>query len=67
MALFQDDDYIEFEVEIMHCTEKAALVEIEGEEIWLPFSVVDDLEDCDKGDIVTVRIPEWFCEKKGIG
>lgn len=65
------DDYLSSETEtrtvtVIHLTRKAALCDIEGDEHWLPFSVVDGLEDADKGDTVEVEIPSWFCDKNGI-
>ena len=62
------------EVVHVHCkairaTEKALLVEYEGEEIWIPQSEIDDesevfdADDNSEGDLV---IPLWLAEKKGL-
>jgi len=35
-------------------------------EIWLPQSQIDWPEDADRGDIITVSMPEWLAEDKGL-
>lgn len=57
------------DVTIMAETEKALLLDIGGEELWVPLSQVADKEqyldrvgECD----VNISITTWFCEKAGI-
>jgi len=48
-------------------TEKALLVEIEGEEFWLPKSQIDDDSEVYKdGTEGTLVIPLWLAEKHGL-
>lgn len=45
----------------------ALLVEIDGEEIWIPQSVIDDKSEMwVEGDMGELVIPLWFAEKKGL-
>lgn len=48
-------------------TAKALLCIIDGDEVWIPKSVIDDdsevYQDGDEGDLV---ITEWFAEKEGL-
>lgn len=39
---------------IVHEADKAVLLEIDGEKVWVPLSLVEDLEDNQ------VTIPEWW-------
>lgn len=56
------------EAEFITETEKAILLKIEGEERWIPNSVISDIEeDCNKPNkIIEVDIKDWFCEKNGL-
>jgi hypothetical protein len=46
-------------------SERAILVEIEGEEIWVPKSqVVNDSEVYKKGDDGVLILTRWICEQK---
>ena len=48
-------------------TEAALLVEIEGEEFWIPKSQIDDdSEVYEENTEGTLIIPLWFAEKLGI-
>lgn len=59
---------VEFhDVEVKHETDKALLVDIEGEEVWIPKSVIDDDSEVYKsGTEGTLIIPEWFSKKNGL-
>lgn len=53
---------------IVRATENALLVEIDGEEIWLPRSQVSDGESYEVGDTnVTLSITEWLARRRGLG
>jgi len=55
------------DVEVKKETEKALLVEIEGEEFWIPKSLIhDDSEVHSEDDKGTLVVPEWFAEKEGL-
>lgn len=49
-------------------TDKALLVKIEGDEVWIPQSVIhDDSEVYKQGDEGDLVIYRWFAEKEGLG
>lgn len=48
-------------------TSAAILVQDPDEsEIWLPQSQIDWPEDADRSDPITVTMPEWLAEEKGL-
>ncbi len=54
---------------VVKATDKAVLVEYEGEEYWLPRSqiVVEESEVYDvEGDHGTLVITEWIAQQKGL-
>ncbi len=57
------------EIEDVTCirdTDKAILVAVEGEEVWVPRSVVDDTSEVQKkGDKGELTVAEWFAQKQG--
>lgn len=59
-------DRVEFFVVTLRESDKAVLLDIEGEEVWVPKSLFDDDEwpevDCE-GDIT---LPEWFAIQEGL-
>ncbi len=61
------NDMIEVEdLEFLHETDSAILVEYDGEEVWLPLSQIEWDGDAEKGDSITVTMPEWLAEEKGL-
>ena len=59
---------VEFDdVECVKETEKAILVDIEGDEYWIPKSQVDDDSEVYEEDTEgTLVISEWFANKEGL-
>ena len=58
---------VEFEAEVFKETEKALLCNVEGEEIWIPKSIIGEISEIEtEGDIGVVSIPEWFAKKSGL-
>ncbi len=52
---------------IKKATDKAFLVEIDGEEYWLPVSQVSDPDDYEEGDTdCTMSVTEWIAHEKGL-
>ncbi len=49
-------------------TEGAVCLEIQGEDIWIPKSLIrGDAEDLERGfGVGEVEIPEWFAYREGI-
>jgi hypothetical protein len=53
----------------LHATEKAVLLDIDGEEIWVPLSVLngpDDVDCYERGDEGDFDIAGWFAKKEGL-
>jgi hypothetical protein len=47
-------------------TDKAVLVEYEGEEHWIPRSQISDGDELEKGDeAITVSVTEWWARRNG--
>lgn len=54
-------------VTVIRDTEKALLVEIEGEEVWIPKKMIDDDSEVYKiGTEGTLVIPLWLAEEKDL-
>lgn len=53
---------------VVRHTAKAVLFELEnGEEVWVPRSVIEDHEMLEVGERnIDVEIAEWWCREKGI-
>ncbi len=53
--------------DILAATDKALLLEIEGEEFWVPRSQIEDghlfTEFCNDTEF---QIKTWFCKKEGL-
>lgn len=58
-----------YSIEGIECiaeTSKAILVEVEGDEIWIPKSAVDDdSEVYGKGHVGELIVADWLAEKEG--
>lgn len=53
--------------EVMKRTAKALLFLIDGEEVWVPISLIEDEATIGMGDTeVVVAIPLWFAKKEGL-
>lgn len=59
---------IQISVWVKKATEKALLVEVDGEEVWLPRSqiVEDESEALEEGDTGTLAITQWIAREKGL-
>ena len=55
----------EFHCEVKRETEKALLVEIRGEEFWVPKSQVDDTYP-EVGDVGTIGLTDWIAAAKNL-
>ena len=57
------------EGEYLHQTDDAILLEIEGDEYWIPKSLIENLSMVDgvvQGEEVAIELPTWFAEKEGV-
>ena len=58
---------VEIDVEKIRATEAAILVrDADDNQLWLPLSQVEILEQNFSGDQVKLLIPEWLAIKKGL-
>lgn len=55
------------DVKAIKGTDRAVLVEVDGENIWIPQSHIDDDSEVSKdGDEGTLVISEWIAKRKGL-
>lgn len=54
------------DAEVIAATERAVLVELDGEERWFPRAVLRDGDAADKGDVIEVELEAWFASKEGL-
>lgn len=61
MCIFKD-------VTVLRTTDKAMLCDIEGQEVWIPVSQIDEdgTDISEEGDEGTLVIPEWLSIEKGL-
>ncbi len=52
---------------VLRVTERAALLDVNGEEVWVPLSQVADAADLSAGPGErTVSVTEWVAREKGL-
>jgi hypothetical protein len=58
----------ELTVSFQHETERALLVTLHGEEVWLPKSQIKYADACawEHGDEIEVLVPDWLARTKGL-
>jgi hypothetical protein len=65
-----DETFVDLEAEVKYMSGKAMLVDIDGEDYWIPYSQIaghSQLDNCsEKGDEGVLVIAEWLAEKKGL-
>lgn len=67
MPEFEDKVTIR-DVKVIKATDKALLVKIEGEEVWIPQSQIDDDSEVYRaGDEGCLVVSQWIADQKGIG
>jgi hypothetical protein len=64
-----DNPSVDIICKYISSTDKAILVEVDGERDWIPISQINDLSvelhTLERGDPLTITIPEWLAEEKG--
>ncbi len=59
--------YCYIEVEVRHMTARAVLVNDGDRNTWLPYSQIEDgMETLEVGKHVTLLVPEWLANEKGL-
>ena len=53
---------------VVRTTDAAVLVEIDGSEKWIPFSIMIDCSDDnpERGDDIDVTVPQWWAAREGL-
>lgn len=60
-----DDELFQIEdAELVAQTEKAILIKWDGEETWIPRSVIEGSDLEEKGDVGCVEVKTWFAKKQ---
>lgn len=64
-------EYVEILCEFKHAGRDSVLVAIEGEEHWIPRTVLSwwseqAVDTMDRGQETSLKVAEWFAEKKGL-
>lgn len=61
---------VDFEVEVKRVSAAALLVDLDGEDVWFPFSQIhDDTEigpESEPGDTGTITVSEWIAIEKNL-
>ena len=60
------ESWVEFDAYCVRETDMAILVDIAGEEIWIPRSVIADPDDWFDGANGELEIKEWWAFEKGL-
>jgi hypothetical protein len=59
--------YVEVEYEeFKHATEKAALFQIEGDDVWIPFSQMEEGQRFKKDTSGTVFVTQWIADQNDL-
>ena len=65
-----DDKMVRIEVEVIKMHDQSMLVEYEGEQEWIPYSLIEDeseiTEFSEEGDEGELVIPRWKAEELGL-
>jgi hypothetical protein len=64
-----DDETVTIDVVVKRVSERAVLVETDGEDIWIPKSQIDaDASEVklEKGEAGVLTITKWIAEQKGL-
>jgi hypothetical protein len=56
----------ETDCEVVHETDEALLLNIDGDEHWVPKACIDNSDDLEVGEEATAEIHEWFAIEKGL-
>ncbi len=61
------DEATTFDAEFISETDLAILVDIDGDEVWLPKSQIEMSDgSLDAGDLIEIDVPDWLAEEKGL-
>lgn len=63
-----DKNYTSIEGVVMHLTQKAVLLKtLEGDEVWVPLSVIhEDSDPLVIDECVEINVADWFVSKEGL-
>jgi len=61
----RDKEYGDLECEILRVTDRAVLVSVEGEGVWIPLSLLEDDNDLEPGEMV-LSVESWKIKEMGL-
>jgi len=59
-----DNESLEFTGVVLVISYKANLLDIDGDEIWIPNSLGDYFDEPKKGHEIDFEIPKWFAKQE---
>lgn len=62
----RDETHTEENVTLLRETDKAILIEVRGEEMWIPFSQIDEITRYPSVSAVDVVMKRWIAREKGL-
>lgn len=63
-----NSEYVEVDCDAIETvTDRAVLMIIEGENIWVPRSAIEDGDEIEPEDVGPFYVRQWFCDREGIG
>ncbi len=69
MGLMHPDSMVRIEVTVVKMHDQSVRVDYEGEEAWIPYSLIEDESEIDEtsedGDEGALVIPRWKAQKLG--
>lgn len=63
-AQLKEVEYYDIGGTFLQETDEAILLDVDGDEVWLPKSQIEF--DGERGDYIEVEVPDWLCEQKGL-
>jgi len=65
------DTYVTIDCIFIRCTEKAVLIDVDGDEHWVPRSCIHGaderlLDQTNYGDEINLRVWEWLADRDGL-
>lgn len=64
----KEPDYLPVEIQsLRHCTAKALLAVIDGDDVWIPRSLVENGYNLEpRGQSITLNVEGWFVDQEDL-
>lgn len=68
MAKAQPKDPVYYDIggTFLQETDEAILLDVDGDEIWLPKSQLEYYDKAERGGYIEAEVPDWLCDQKGL-